>query len=360
MKKLLTVTLVMVFVLGLMGGVAGATYDFPSTNELNRDKEVPGREGQDAPHVNLVSAGADYVELEFVNNTNSLAFFEYRVDGEALTDGTHHPVVTDCFIYPGVSVDGRKIDEPVIVLETFNADEKVEIRLALGGERDWDFDWTPFYVEPAIEYEAAPAVAARLLDDAGVDNRYGQGRDGGNFIADVARHMEDTTDFDGVSKEDVGAYECAVAAFLNDPANGDYYPAGVECMPQYELFEELTVDSEEMDGTDSSALDDGVQYKFKVSGTWENQNGAHQVDAGYNNYSGEWEAFESKNLQLQVNEEFVDWGDFNDDHIYYLYFEGKGDTVNFRIFDGRDGEPIESWYNDNEGTLEVKIYTVNW
>jgi len=79
---------------------------------------------------------------------------------------------------------------------------------------------------------AAPAVAGILLEAAGVDNRYGTGRDGGNFIKDVANHMGLEAEFDGVSKCDIIAYECAVAAYLNDPDNnalnnGENYPAGV-------------------------------------------------------------------------------------------------------------------------------------
>ena len=79
-----------------------------------------------------------------------------------------------------------------------------------------------------VDYMAAPAVAGMLLEAAGVDNRYGTGRDGGNFIRDVAHHM-DGTDFSGVCKTDVIAYECAVAEFLNDPENGEHYPANVVC-----------------------------------------------------------------------------------------------------------------------------------
>lgn len=240
----------MVMVLGLMGGVMGANSGFPSTNDENREKGHP--------HVNLVSAGEDYVTLEFVMNYDFLAFFEYRIDGEESPYiGTEwentHPIVDEDgnwryddpdfpdFTDPGpgnhyylIGLDpSGEFGDPRVVndnsrKDTFDVDEKIEIRLALGAERDYDFDWVTFYVE---EYEAAPAVAARLLDDAGVANRYGQGRTGGNFVADVAHRMGPGTDFDGVSKEDVEAYECAIAAFLNDPANGDYYPAGVECTP---------------------------------------------------------------------------------------------------------------------------------
>ncbi len=221
-KKWFVLMATVLLAVGLMAGAVGAEgYVFPSTNDLNRDQLVPGREGQVVPYVNLVSAGADYVELEFVNGSNSLAFFEYRIDGEIRTSGTAHPVVLGDFIYPGVGVDGRGNPETLLTPRTFNANEKVEIRLALGGERDWDFNWTTFYTVPEIKYEAAPAVANRLLKEAGVNNRYGRGRTGGNYIADVARHAE-SGGFEGVSS--VFEYEYAIADFLN---NTEGYPAGV-------------------------------------------------------------------------------------------------------------------------------------
>jgi hypothetical protein len=140
--------------------VSSSSSFFPaSTNELNRDQLVPSREGQDAPFVVFAEIDVGRVTLHFVNNTNSLAFFEYRIDGE--TVGTNpHPVVSTGFvhpttgetallddvIHPGVSLDGRGIADPVETTRTFTAEETVEIRLALGGERDWDFDWTTFFV----------------------------------------------------------------------------------------------------------------------------------------------------------------------------------------------------------------------
>ncbi|RQD84297.1 DUF1565 domain-containing protein [Methanosalsum natronophilum] len=61
---------------------------------------------------------------------------------------------------------------------------------------------------------AAPAVAAKLLSEAGVNHRYGEGPDGGNYVSDVAREMGPGTDFDGVEKCDEDAYREAVAEFL--------------------------------------------------------------------------------------------------------------------------------------------------
>lgn len=124
-------------------GSAAADDGFPSTNDDNRDA--------DQPHVNLVSEGPGTVTLEFVNPTYWLAFFEYRIDGETV-GSTDHPIVTGDVIHPGVCVEGD-VDfappcEPDVITRTFSADATVEVRLALGGERDWDFDWTAFAVGP--------------------------------------------------------------------------------------------------------------------------------------------------------------------------------------------------------------------
>jgi len=77
------------------------------------------------------------------------------------------------------------------------------------------------------ECPAAPAVAGLLLEEAGIDNRWGTGRDGGNYIKDVANHMGPETDFDGVEKCDVFEYELAIAHFLNGIGAAVAYPENV-------------------------------------------------------------------------------------------------------------------------------------
>lgn len=136
-RYVLSVFALVVVVLGATTAPAFA-YDYPSTNEANQANGFP--------YVELVSQDVGEVTLRFVNDTNSLAFFEYRIDGQVVSSGTPHPVVTGEFIYPGVSVDSRGVAEPVITEQTFQAEETVEVRLALGGERDWDFDWVSFSV----------------------------------------------------------------------------------------------------------------------------------------------------------------------------------------------------------------------
>lgn len=143
MKKLLSLFIALT-ALAFAAGPAYA-YTFPSTNDNNRS--LGGR-----PFVNQVDVGVGYITLNFINeHTNSLAYFEYRIDGQAKTSGTAHPVVTGDFIYPGVSVDTRPAGGGSLTIpRTISASSYIEIRLALGGERDWDFDWTRFDVIPKI------------------------------------------------------------------------------------------------------------------------------------------------------------------------------------------------------------------
>ena len=120
---------------------------FPSTNYLNSISMAPLREGQGAPHVNFVSNTNDSVTLEFVNLAPGLAHFEYRVDGEVKTTGTAHPNPRPWICDGEVIYSGYPVDSGNTRTETSSADSKVEVRLALGGERDWDFDWTAFFVQ---------------------------------------------------------------------------------------------------------------------------------------------------------------------------------------------------------------------
>jgi hypothetical protein len=120
---------------------AASAYDYPSTNDENR---AAGH-----PHVDLVGNDIGEVTLEFDNgqevSPTYVSYFEYRIDGET-PDGctTPHPVVAGDCIHPGQNVTGQG----TTVTRTFEAAEYVEVRLALGGERDWDFDWVRFDVVP--------------------------------------------------------------------------------------------------------------------------------------------------------------------------------------------------------------------
>ncbi|MCC5887193.1 MAG: PEP-CTERM sorting domain-containing protein [Gammaproteobacteria bacterium] len=130
-----------------------------STNALNFAEAVPGREGQVAPYVLFVSNTTGSVVLDFFNFASAgIAFFEIRIDGNAA--GTNpHPVVTGDTIHPGVFV-GNQASE---LNREFLASSFVDVRLALGGERDWDFDWVRFDVAKVPEPSAFVLVAFGLL-----------------------------------------------------------------------------------------------------------------------------------------------------------------------------------------------------
>ena len=64
-------------------------------------------------------------------------------------------------------------------------------------------------------YPAAPAVANALLGESPV-----KGKVRGHCVAAVAEHMGPQTDFDGVQKEEVEAYEAVVDAFLASNCQG--------------------------------------------------------------------------------------------------------------------------------------------
>ena len=169
--------------LGAMGtSTVLAQNSFPSTNELNKNQQVPGREGQDAPHVIVNDTGPGTVTLDFINEAPGVAFFEYRPDGQVLDEGSPHQVVNadgehdlisqedwdaEAFdpedrdvVYPGILVHSGQTE-----METFEAQSYVEVRLALGAERDWDFDWTQFEVGALAD----PETRADCMDGGYAD-----------------------------------------------------------------------------------------------------------------------------------------------------------------------------------------------
>jgi hypothetical protein len=133
----------MVGAMMLIAAGPALAYTFPSTNALNEAKQTPGYIGVLTPFVRQVGTGPGTVTLEFVGGYVGGAWFEYRLDGAVKDTGTAHPVVTGDYIYPNIGVPANTTTP-----QTFTANDKVEVRLALGGERDWDFDWTTFAVGP--------------------------------------------------------------------------------------------------------------------------------------------------------------------------------------------------------------------
>lgn len=128
----------------ITGDPVGNTFGWSpnSTNALNYNLLVPGRVGQTAPYVLFNSNTTGSVLLDFFNYGPGLAFFETRIDGIA-TGGTAHPVVLGDTIHTGGTAVATGTE---LLSKEFFATNYVDIRLALGGERDWDFDWVRFEV----------------------------------------------------------------------------------------------------------------------------------------------------------------------------------------------------------------------
>lgn len=117
-----------------------------STSELNKNTNMP--------YVELVASTNDTVELKFINPTNSYAYFEYKIDGEtpatypngAPLKTPHSWLGAGVYEYPGAGLDNRFTPPTTETTKVFSANEKVEVRFALGNPGTAFFDWTPFYV----------------------------------------------------------------------------------------------------------------------------------------------------------------------------------------------------------------------
>lgn len=149
----------------------------PSTNALNAASQAPGHVGQNNPYVLFNSNAIGSITLDFFNLAPGLAFFEIRKDGIA-TGSTAHPVVAGDTIHSGGNSVLTGTSELGLV---YSVSDFLDVRLALGAERDWDFDWVRFYAEPASN--AVPLPGTLPLLGLGIfclvaaRRRGGQGKD---------------------------------------------------------------------------------------------------------------------------------------------------------------------------------------
>ena len=97
----------------------------------------------DFHHVLLVSSDVGEVTLKFVNPEPYNVNFETRLDGVVLLAGTPHALMAGDFTYPNYTLAGL-----TEIIMTFTVNGYIEIRSALGPERDGDFDWTRFDAIP--------------------------------------------------------------------------------------------------------------------------------------------------------------------------------------------------------------------
>lgn len=156
-----------------------------------------------------------------------------------------------------------------------------------------------------------------------------------------------------------GAFDVGDKRFTEQGNWATYFEYTVQ-QQQYTFVESVDVPSENADGiTTQSVLKDGQLYRFRASGTYTYNNAGDWADAEWYLKDGEIVKGDDEgsvpwvlDVSVRGYVQNIDWGDFNEDHIYYYEFTGTGDTVNFFIHD--------SYYPDNEGSIKVDIYKINW
>jgi len=122
----------------------------------------------------------------------------------------------------------------------------------------------------------------------------------------------------------------------------------------------------------SSPLKKGVQYKIQASGTFMYGNSVSwgMADAEWSNRqsipssgpaAGMWNPGETTEpyLDLMIDENEVDWGNYQTSHIYTRQITGDGKPLGFRIKDSANIADGEGSYADNSGSLTVDIYEKN-
>lgn len=121
--------------------------------------------------------------------------------------------------------------------------------------------------------------------------------------------------------------------------------------------ETVTVPSDGSSVTSTNVLESGVTYLLEASGT-ANAGDTIDFDAKYSitnriledtwtDIVSGYESHGANLLDLKVNNDFVDWGTYNDGHIYWLSVMGSGTPVTLQIYD--------IYYPNNVGSLTVDI-----
>jgi hypothetical protein len=82
--------------------------------------------------------------VAFRSTYDSCHTFEYRIDGIA-TDNGPHQIISGETEHDGVFL----LSGATALNQTFAATQYVDVRLALGAENDWYFDWVRFEAVPA-------------------------------------------------------------------------------------------------------------------------------------------------------------------------------------------------------------------
>lgn len=113
----------------------------------------------------------------------------------------------------------------------------------------------------------------------------------------------------------------------------------------------------------SMNLANGRKYLIEVSGTW--LNGQNRlVDANFysdDNWTNQGNldddaARDPRQLDVLIDDSDVDWGTYNTNHLYKKVVVGEDAALGFRIYDEDQDPTPPSWYQDNNGSLTIRIY----
>jgi len=126
------------------------------------------------------------------------------------------------------------------------------------------------------------------------------------------------------------------------------------------LLETLTVPADGSVITSSTVLQSGMLYRLEAAGTFL-AGDTITADAEYSSGrpSYEWRDFVERYeqygeglLELRVNGAFVEWGDFNPEHVYSIDVLGTGSPLSFSF------DIYDIYSPNNSGSLTASIYAV--
>ena len=119
-------------------------------------------------------------------------------------------------------------------------------------------------------------------------------------------------------------------------------------------------------GVNTGVLASEKVYLVEVEGTYSYSGLTKLADAEYystDNWSNHPDFADNpgrdmRTLDVVIDNQNIEWGSYNSNHLYKTVVMGDGTAANFRIFDQDNDPNPPSWYNDNAGTLEVRVYDV--
>jgi hypothetical protein len=134
-------------------------------------------------------------------------------------------------------------------------------------------------------------------------------------------------------------------------------PINTPVAAQTQALDTITVPSNNSIVQSDIILENGKTYLFKAVGTyvyWD----YYEIDETFESDAeyalrpeGDWRKDwygTNYNLDVLVDDNDVDWGVYNSEHIYSYLYTGKGAKASFRIMDNYTG--------DNSGSITVEIY----